>query len=60
MPDVDTEKSSWEPRIQCEVCRKEVSQSLARSPEAQTYGLFFCGLECFEAWKDSAEKKVDQ
>ncbi|MFZ0254679.1 MAG: DUF3330 domain-containing protein [Gammaproteobacteria bacterium] len=60
MPDIDTEKSSWEPRIQCEVCRKEVPKSLARSAETQEYVLFFCGLECFAAWKDSAKKEVDQ
>jgi hypothetical protein len=59
MPDVDIEKSSLEPKVHCEVCRQEVPQSLAKSVEAQDYVLFFCGLDCFDAWKNSAKKEID-
>ena len=37
--------------ISCEVCLKEIPASEAKSAEAEDYVAFFCGLECYEQWR---------
>jgi Domain of unknown function (DUF3330) len=44
------------PRISCEVCLKEVPISEATVFEATDYFVHFCGLECFEKWKNEGGK----
>lgn len=39
-----------EPQVSCEVCLKEVPASEAKVREAEDYVLYFCGLDCFDAW----------
>ncbi|PKO60420.1 MAG: DUF3330 domain-containing protein [Betaproteobacteria bacterium HGW-Betaproteobacteria-18] len=46
--------------VKCEVCLKEVPLSEATVPEATDYFVNFCGLECYEKWKEQGEMaKVD-
>lgn len=42
--------------VKCEVCLKEVPLSEATVPEATDYFVNFCGLECYEKWKNQGEK----
>lgn len=37
--------------LTCEVCRKEMPFSAAVTPEMEDYVAHFCGLECYEQWK---------
>lgn len=53
--------NSVEPeRVTCDVCLKEVPKSEAMSPEATEYVMHFCGLKCYEQWKNTKEKFRDQ
>ncbi|MGA8146265.1 MAG: DUF3330 domain-containing protein [Gallionellaceae bacterium] len=45
--------------IACEVCLKEVPKSEATVPEATDYVVHFCGLECYEKWKNLSGKPDD-
>ena len=38
-------------RVSCEVCRKDVPKSESVVPEASDYLMHFCGLDCYEKWK---------
>ena len=42
--------------VACDVCLKEVPRSEATVPEAADYVVHFCGLECYEKWKNQQEK----
>ncbi len=44
-------------KIPCDVCRKEVPLSEAMIPEAEEYVAHFCGLECYEKWKQESNQK---
>jgi len=46
--------SSEVEKIPCDVCRKEVPLSEAMIPEAEEYVAHFCGLECYEKWKQES------
>lgn len=41
-------------RVACEICRKEVPVSEATVPEAADYVVYFCGLDCYERWKQQS------
>ncbi len=41
--------------VPCEVCLKEVPVSEATIPEATDYFVHFCGLECYEKWKNQSK-----
>lgn len=47
-------------RVVCEVCMKEVPKSEATIPEAVDYVVYFCGLDCYEKWKNQHAKPGDQ
>lgn len=47
-------------RVTCDVCLKEVPKSEAMNPEATEYVVHFCGLECYERWKNTKEKLRNQ
>lgn len=51
----DNKPASTE-RVACEVCMKEVPQSEAVVPEAVGYVVYFCGLDCYENWKNQCTK----
>lgn len=46
--------------VACEVCLKEVPKSAATAPEVADYVVHFCGLECYEKWKNQREKPSNQ
>jgi hypothetical protein len=39
--------------VECEICLKEIPVSEAKNEEASDYVFYFCGLECFERWRNS-------
>lgn len=43
-------------KIACDICRKEVPLSEAKTPEAMDYVAHFCGLECYTKWQQDSEK----
>jgi hypothetical protein len=44
-------------KVACEICLKEVPTSEAKSEEASDYVFHFCGLECYEKWKEHNTKE---
>lgn len=38
--------------VSCEVCMEEIPVSEAKSEEATDYVVYFCGLDCYAAWKE--------
>lgn len=45
-------------KVACEVCLKEIPASEAKSAEAQDYFVQFCGLECYEIWRQRMRKDI--
>ena len=45
--------------IACEICLKEVPLADAITPETDDYVAHYCGLECYELWKQQGHKKPD-
>jgi len=41
--------------VSCDICLKEIPIDEANSFEAQDYVVHFCGLECFEKWKEKKQ-----
>ena len=42
------------PQILCQVCQHEVPLSEAAVSEAVDYMAYFCGLDCYTAWRARA------
>ena len=42
-------------KVACEVCLKEVPKSEAKVDEASDYVLYYCGLDCYEKWREEKE-----
>jgi hypothetical protein len=45
--------------VTCDICLKEVPKSEATAPEATDYVAHFCGLECYDKWKNQRAKTED-
>ncbi len=43
--------------VPCEICLKEIPRSEAKIEEASGYVLYFCGLDCYEKWREQNETK---
>lgn len=43
--------------IACEVCLKEIPCSEAKIVEVDDYVAHFCGLDCYEIWRNEEAKK---
>lgn len=41
----------------CEHCHSEIPPSAIDQPEPEEYSLYFCGLECFEKWREEAREE---
>lgn len=41
--------------VACDICLKEVPISEATVPEATDYVVHFCGIECYQKWKQQGE-----
>ena len=50
------EKSLDVELVACEVCMKEVPVSEATVSEAADYVAHFCGLACYDKWKEQRDK----
>ncbi len=48
---IDSEKT-----VQCEICLKEIPVSGAKVDESADYVRYFCGLDCFDEWKQREHK----
>lgn len=42
-------------QVACEVCLKQIPSSEAASEEATDYVVYFCGLDCYQEWKDKRQ-----
>ena len=43
---------SNENHVPCEVCLKEIPRSEAKVDEANDYVVYFCGLDCYDKWRN--------
>lgn len=46
--------------VSCKTCLKEIPLSEAKVPEANDYAVHFCGLECYEKWRNQSANPVVQ
>ncbi len=53
----ENEKSTEIEKVSCEICLKEIPRSEAKSEEASDYVLYFCGLNCYEKWREDNERE---
>jgi len=52
------DKPAGSEMVACEICLKEIPVSEAKSEEATDYVLYFCGIDCYEKWKQQAEDEA--
>lgn len=45
--------------VACALCMKEIPKSEAEVAEAKDYLLYFCGLDCYDTWKNKSNKDND-
>ena len=43
--------------IACEICLSEIPDSVNVSSEADEYVSNYCGLECYQEWRDQQQEK---
>jgi len=53
---VEPEKAVEVKKIACEICLKQVPKSETKVDEANDYVLYFCGLDCYEKWREEKEQ----
>ncbi|NOZ10695.1 MAG: DUF3330 domain-containing protein [Gammaproteobacteria bacterium] len=53
----EIEKPTEDEKVTCEICLKEIPKSAAKSEEANDYVAHFCGLDCYEKWKEQNNKE---
>jgi len=41
--------------VTCEVCLAEIPESSSMSSEADDYAQHFCGIECYNIWRDNED-----
>ena len=46
--------------VNCDVCLAEIPESVAMSSEADAYTHHFCGIECYNKWRDSGNKPQEE
>ena len=44
--------------IPCEVCLKEIPTTEAKTTEGTDYVVHFCGLDCYEQWRDKEQDEA--
>jgi hypothetical protein len=52
------DKPAGNEMVACEICLKEIPISEAKSEEASDYVLYFCGIDCYQQWKQQAEDEA--
>ena len=53
----ENKSQTGDQKVECVVCLKEVPLSEAKSEEATDYVVHFCGLDCYEKWKNQEKNK---
>lgn len=53
MPDSE-KKQGLEGEVSCSYCRKTIPASEAYHPEGEERVMHFCGLSCYQSWRDEA------
>ena len=53
----NTPENVGEQKVECQICLAEIPASSAKSEESADYVAHFCGLECYEKWR---EGQVDE
>lgn len=48
----DRPKPHQDHTIACQICLKEVPKSEAANAEADDYVLYFCGVDCYQEWRE--------
>jgi len=41
--------------VSCEQCMKDIPRSEARVEEMDDYVVYFCGLDCYDKWRQADE-----
>jgi elongation factor P--beta-lysine ligase len=41
--------------VSCEVCLTEIPESASMTSEAEDYAQYFCGIECYNQWRDKED-----
>lgn len=54
-----TPQNQLDDLIDCEICLREIPVSELKSEEAVDYITHYCGLECYEIWKQQEQAKPD-
>lgn len=52
----EQKNESNEERVPCEVCLTEIPRSEAKVEEASDYVAYFCGLDCYDKWRNENKK----
>lgn len=47
----DSTEANKPNQVGCEVCLKEIPESVATTEEGEDYIHYFCGLDCYTKWK---------
>ena len=42
--------------VPCEECMKQIPRSEAKVDEANDYVAYFCGLDCYDKWRNESNK----
>ena len=44
--------------VSCDVCLTEIPESVAMSSEGDEYAQHFCGIACYDKWRDKDESST--
>ena len=42
--------------VSCNICLSEIPESVAMSSEGDEYTQHYCGIECYEKWREDNEE----
>lgn len=46
--------------VACATCRKDVPASAARTFEGEDYVVYFCGIDCYDRWRQRRNDSPDR
>jgi hypothetical protein len=46
--------------VSCNICLKEVPISEAVIPEASDYVAYYCGVDCYDVWRNQAGNPIQE
>lgn len=52
----EPEKAVETEKVACEICLKHVPKSETKVEEASDYVLYFCGIDCYEKWREEEKE----